>query len=62
MTEEAASLEPEPGTDAYVTEAVRRQLVRDDIRRKLADADRHWTPQRRQELRERLGLTDPRAA
>lgn len=58
----AARLQAEPDADAYVTEAVRRQVAREEARHKLADADRHWTPERRQELRERLGRTGRRVA
>jgi Arc/MetJ-type ribon-helix-helix transcriptional regulator len=58
----ASRIEAEPDADAYVTEAVRRQIARDNAREKLADADRRWTPERRQELRERLGRTGRRVA
>lgn len=77
----AQRLDQEPNASAFVTEAIRQRMVREQGRQMLidqgfnitdegvararailAEADRKWTPERRQQLRDRMGWTDRRSA
>ncbi|MBF9134993.1 hypothetical protein I0C86_39635 [Plantactinospora sp. S1510] len=70
----AQRLEQEPNASAFVAEAIRQRMVREQgrqlladqgfnitdegvarARARLAEADAKWTPERRQQLRERMG-------
>ncbi|MFY1686581.1 hypothetical protein [Plantactinospora sp. WMMB782] len=72
----ATRLQAEPDADAYVAEAIRQRMAREQgrqmlidqgfnitdegvarARARLAEADRKWTPERRRQLRERMGWT-----
>lgn len=58
----AERIQAVPDPDAYVTDAVRRQIAREEARRKLAEADQRWTQEKWRQLRERLGLANRRVA